>query len=97
MCLKTIIGYLQGPYSSWGLNHRANILNDNSPYQHFLYTVASAIDAKVISKYDAQKAVEYFRTGKPELISVALKMIGLTEVQVIAWLKRNIDQDSISL
>ena len=97
MCLKTIIGYLQGPYSSWGLKHRADRLADNLPYQQFLYAVASSLDAGIVSKYDAKKAVEYFRTGNPKLISVALKLIGFTNKEAIAWLKDEINRDAISL
>ena len=77
MNLNDLLIFFHDPYSAWGLRHRANKLNDNSHYQQFLYTVASAIDAKVISKTDAKKAVEYYRTGKKELQSVALKMIGV--------------------
>ena len=78
---KDLLCLFHSPYSSWGLRYRADRLSDNPetrnlPYQQFLYAVASAIDAKKISEFDAKKAVEYFRTGNEDLMSVARKLIG---------------------
>ena len=97
MCLETILGYLQGPYSAWGLKHRADRLAANSPYKQFLYAVASAVGVNSISKYTAKKAVEYFRTGNPELISVALKLIGFKDKEAMSWLNDPANKEAISL
>jgi len=82
-----MLWFLRDPYSVEGLKHRASKLPD-CPYKLFLELTATQLEKKVITREEAKKAVEYFRTGKQELISVALKILNLSKEQMNEVLRR---------
>ncbi|RLI22904.1 hypothetical protein DRO45_00020 [Candidatus Bathyarchaeota archaeon] len=83
-----MLWFLRDPYSVEGLRHRASKLPD-CPYKLFLELTATQLEKKTITREEAKKAVEYFRTGKQELISVALKIfLNLSREQMNEVLRR---------
>jgi len=68
------------PYSPASLRQRAAKL-PYVPYRVLLELTAGQLDKKVISEDVAKKAVEYFRTGKLELLKVGVRMLNLSDDQ----------------
>lgn len=68
------------PYSVSGLKIRIKKL-PMSPYKVYLSLVVAQLEAKKIDEKTAKKAIEYFRTNKPVLIKVAIKMLELSDDQ----------------
>jgi len=82
-----MLWFLRDPYSVEGLRHRASKLPD-CPYKLFLELIAAQLEKNTITQDEAKKAVEYFRTGKQGLISVALKILNLSKEQMNEVLRR---------
>ena len=78
--------FLRDPYSVEGLRYRASKL-PNCPYKLLLELTATQLEKKIITRDEAKKAVEYFRSGNRELVSVGLKILNLSEEQIEKALK----------
>lgn len=82
-----ILQFFHSTYSAWGLRHRASKLEE-SPYKMFLEFAADQIDKGVTDELGAKKAIEYFRTGKRELIVAALTILRTDESDIDKMIER---------
>jgi len=69
------------PYSVKGFRKRASKLSD-CPYRLVLELAADQLERNKVTKNTIKKAIEYVRTGNPELTAVAIKMLNLNQGQV---------------
>lgn len=74
------------PYSVKGLKLRAEKLRQ-SPYRLILEMAAEQLENKKINKYEVKKIIEFSRSGKTELLNVAMKMLNLNHNQTQVALK----------
>ncbi len=72
---------LRDPLSVKSLRNRASKL-ENCPYKLILELVADQLEEQKITRDIAEKAIEYVRTGNPDLLTVAMKMINLNQGQI---------------
>jgi len=72
---------LFGLYSVKSLRRRAARLPE-CPYRLILEMAADQLETKKVTKDEVKKAIEYVRTGHPDLLSVAMKMLNLNRGQV---------------
>jgi DNA polymerase/3'-5' exonuclease PolX len=87
--------FLADPYSVEGLRLRASKL-PNCAYRVLLELAATQLEDKKIDKATVKKIIEYARTGKLELLTVAIKMLELSQEQtaeVLSLLKTGTIKD----
>jgi len=75
-----------GPNSLKGLRKRAERLED-CPYKLILQLAADQIENNIITEREAKKAIKYARTHNSDLLSVAMKMLQLSQEQISTTLR----------